>query len=128
MIEAMLPLSLPGWKLRSVECALAPAQYSNDASHTELAGENIRMSFEKIDVVDALIYERRLSFAEMTKLVRAEIETALKNAASKLDPAKPLVIFGDHGFRLAPDGQTFSHGGTSTLERITPVFILHPSA
>jgi len=37
-----------------------------------------------------------------------------------------VVIFGDHGFRLAPDGRGFVHGGGSTLERLVPVLNLLP--
>jgi hypothetical protein len=39
--------------------------------------------------------------------------------ATRLDPSRPVLVFGDHGFRLAADGRGFEHGGTSTLERLT---------
>jgi hypothetical protein len=40
---------------------------------------------------------------------------------SELDTSRPLVVFADHGFRLAEDGRAFVHGGNSTLERLVPV-------
>jgi hypothetical protein len=43
-----------------------------------------------------------------------------------LDPAIPVAIFGDHGFRLDREGKEFVHGGRSTLERIVPVLLLSP--
>jgi hypothetical protein len=126
MTKTILPLSLPGWNLRAVEYALTSAR--TDSFDPALTGGNLSRPLEKIDVIDSLIFERRLSFADMLKLAQAEVGPALMNAFRKLDPTRPLVIFGDHGFRLAPDGQSFSHGGNSTLERITPAFVLYPSA
>jgi hypothetical protein len=126
-IEAMLPLSLPGWNLRSIEYGLAPIPASTDGLYPGLAEGDLNPPFEKIDVINALIYERRLGFADMLKLARAELEAAFQSVVPKLDPGKWLVIFGDHAFRLAPDGQSISQGGTSTLERITPVLVLNSS-
>jgi hypothetical protein len=35
-----------------------------------------------------------------------------------------VLIFGDHGFRLSRDGRGFTHGGPSTLERLTAAAVL----
>ena len=42
-------------------------------------------------------------------------------ATSSQPSSRPyaMLLFGDHGFRLSPDGSTFTHGGPSTLERLT---------
>jgi hypothetical protein len=126
-IEAILPFALPGWNLRSIEFGLTPEQTLNDTPYTGWIPDNSNATLEKVDVIDALIYGRQLSFADMIRLVGREMEAALLRAASVLDPTKPLVISGDRGFRLAPDGQSFSHDGNSTLERITPLLLLHRS-
>jgi hypothetical protein len=38
-----------------------------------------------------------------------------------------LLVFADHGFRIARDGRSFTHGGPSTLERLVPVLRFMPS-
>jgi hypothetical protein len=55
------------------------------------------------------------------RLARGELEIAFRRLAQKFDPANPLLIFGDHGFRMKADGTSFTHGGASTLERLVPV-------
>ena len=79
---------------------------------------------QKIDGIDDLIHTRQCRPSELVQLVRAELEIAFKRLAQKFDPAKPLLVFGDHGFRLKKDGSGFTHGGPSTLERLVPVLTL----
>jgi hypothetical protein len=70
------------------------------------------------------VHQRQLNLLDLARLVRAKLEIAFRNLVPRLDPSKPVLIFGDHGFRLAPDGSGFTHGGLSTLERLTPMFLL----
>jgi hypothetical protein len=83
--------------------------------------------FEKINAVDSLIHNRKLSFMDLEKLAKAELEVAFRKIIGRYDSSRPVLIFGDHGFRLNSDGTGFSHGGASTAERITPVFRLVPA-
>ena len=91
-----------------------------------LIGRDFKKAFEKIDAVDSIIHERRLNLRDLAKLARAELEIAFRKTVPRLDRTQPVLIFGDHGFRMTFDGSGFTHGGSSTLERITPVFMLAP--
>ena len=102
------------------------AQTSTEAFYLGLTGGDLTKPFEKFDAVDSLIHERKLSFADLKKLVQAELEVAFRKIIQRLDPGRPALIYGDHGFRLAPDGSGFMHGGPSTAERLIPVFSLIP--
>jgi len=115
---------LARWRVAKLDYAVLPPVTSTDSFYRSLLRGGINKSFAKIDAVDALIHGRKLGFSALEKLARAELEIAFKALSAKLDPARPLLIFGDHGFRLALDGIGFIHGGPSTLERITPVFAL----
>jgi hypothetical protein len=126
MVRRLLPEVLPRWSLAEVNFGLVSETTSTQAFYTELLQARLNKSFEKINVLDDLLHERKLSFSEFLKLAQAELEIALKRAASRFDCAKPLLIFADHGFRLNADGSGFSHGGASMLERIVPVFDLQP--
>ncbi len=125
-VRSILPDCFPGWKLSSVEYAAVSRQTSTEAFYLGLIGGDLTKPFEKIDAVDSLIHERKLSFADLKKLVRAELEVAFRKIIERLDPGRPVLIYGDHGFRLASDGSGFTHGGPSTAERLTPVFSLLP--
>jgi hypothetical protein len=52
------------------------------------------------------------------------MEIAFRKLRDRFDAGVPLIVFGDHGFRLLPDGSGFSHGGASTLERLVPILVL----
>ena len=89
-----------------------------------MIGQEFKKAFEKIDTVDDLIHHRDLCLEDLARLARAELEIAFRALIPRLDPTKPVLIFGDHGFRLARDGSGFTHGGSSTLERLTIVLLL----
>ncbi len=125
-VRALLPEALPHWKPRTLEFGMVSERTSTNAFYMGLIGRDFRKAFEKIDAVDALIHQRKLSLTELARLARAELEIAFKKLAARLDRTQPLLVFGDHGFRMTFDGKGFSHGGSSTLERITPVFVLDP--
>jgi hypothetical protein len=112
------------WKLQSVDFALVNERTSTDAFYLMLIAQEFNKRFEKIDVLDQLIHQRSLNFDHLEHLAQAELEVAFKQLLPRLEPARPVLIFGDHGFRLAPDGTGFMHGGASTLERLTPVLYL----
>ena len=125
-VRGLLPEALPHWRIGAVRFGLVSERTSNEAFYLGLIGRDFKKAFEKIDAVDGLIHERKLTFRELAKLARAELEVALKRLLPRLDPTQPVLVFGDHGFRMSFDGSGFTHGGSSTLERITPVFALSP--
>jgi hypothetical protein len=115
---------LTSWRLQSMEFALVGERTSTDAFYVSLIEQEFKKSFEKTNAIDQLIHQRDLSFKDLTRLASAELEIALKRLIPRLDPLTPVLIFGDHGFRLAPDGSGFTHGGPSTLERLTVTLLL----
>jgi uncharacterized protein DUF6079 len=116
--------ALGAWPLRSIEPARVSPRTSTEAFYATLFEKDLGKAFEKINAVDELIHQRNLGFAELEQLAGAELEIAFRRVAARLDPAQPIIIFGDHGFRLAADGRGFEHGGASTLERLTLVLRL----
>jgi hypothetical protein len=117
---------LTHWKLAGVSYGLVSTQTSTEAFYAGLIDEGIQKRLEKIDGIDNLIHERKCSPNELVQLARSELEIAFRRLAQKFDPAKPLLLFGDHGFRLRTDGSAYTHGGTSMLERLVPVLKLDP--
>ena len=61
-VRSILPDCFPGWKLSSVEYAAVSRQTSTEAFYLGLIGGDLTKPFEKIDAVDSLIHERKLSF------------------------------------------------------------------
>ena len=118
---------LARWKMEAIEFGLVSRQTSTDEFYRALIDEGLQKPFEKLDGIDTLIHNRRSDLDSLARLTRAELEVGLRRIVPRLDPGQPVVVFGDHGFRLGLDGRAFSHGGPSTLERITPVFVLRPS-
>jgi hypothetical protein len=125
-VASMLPQCFPHWKPNPVRYATVSEQTSTEAFYLGLVEGDLRRAFEKIDAVDALIHERKLNLKDLAKLARAELEVAFRRIVGRFDPGQSILIYGDHGFRLAADGAGFCHGGPSILERITPVFELLP--
>jgi hypothetical protein len=73
-----------------------------------------------VNAIDALLHERFLDLADLRRLA-AELRIGCRAARRRLDPAQPVLVLGDHGFRLAPDGRSYVHERGSTLERVVPV-------
>jgi hypothetical protein len=109
-----------------VEFGAVSQRSSTEAFYLGLLGRDFNKAFEKINAVDILIHERKAGFGELERLASAELEIAFKRINQQLDASIPLTIMGDHGFRLSPDGRGFSHCGSSTVERIVPIFSLAP--
>ncbi len=122
-VSDMLPECFPHRHARAPRFARVSERTTTSEFYGGLIGQGLGKSFEKIDAVDRLVHERT-TMAELAGLARAELEVAFRRLSTRLDAAQPVVIFGDHGFRLAADGASFTHGGPSTLERLTPVFLL----
>ena len=126
-LRSLLPACFPLWKLHSMDFALVSERTSTEAFYMGLIQGDLTKPFEKINAVDSLIHNRKLSFMDLEKLAKAELEVAFRKIIGRYDSSRPVLIFGDHGFRLNSDGTGFSHGGASTAERITPVFRLVPA-
>ncbi len=124
--KGVFPESLPRWRLSDCEFGLSSAQSSTDAFYRKMLENGVQKSFEKVNAIDDLIHGRQLDFDSLARLARTELEIAFKKLQPRLDPSRYLLIFGDHGFRLAQDGSGFVHGGYSTLERLVPIFTLVP--
>jgi hypothetical protein len=124
VLQSVLRDSLPQWKLQAVEFAFVSPRTSTEAFYITLIEKELKKAFDKIDAVDHLIHERSPNMEDLARLARAELEIAFRKLGRRLDPGKPVLIFGDHGFRLAADGRSFTHGGSSTLERLTPLLLL----
>ena len=116
----------PQWQVVEQSFALVGAQTTTSHWYEELVAAGHHRKLEKINVVDTLLHERMLPFADMCDLVLAELRAACKPVRARFDPQQSLLIFADHGFRIASDGRAFCHGGDSLLERIVPVWRLQP--
>jgi hypothetical protein len=123
-VRTVLSRCMPQRQLRSVEFALVSQKTSTEAFYLTLIGQEFKKTFEKIDAVDQMVHQRNLSLPELARLAAAELEIAFKRLIPRLDSTRPVLVFGDHGFRLAADGSGFTHGGPSTLERLTVAFLL----
>jgi hypothetical protein len=125
-LKQALPDDLPQWKVATLSFGQVSSQTSTDQFYGELLNREFKKPFIKINAIDTLLHTRKASFNELTQLALAELKIELKRVRQTLDPAQPLLLFGDHGFRLSPDGFSFTHGGPSTLERLALVCHLAP--
>lgn len=121
MAREVVASSFPQWKIQEVAFARTSERSSTDAFYRSLLDGAVKKSFLKINAVDTLVHQRRISLGDLERLARAELEVAFRRVLPELNPEEPLVLFADHGFRLDPEGRTFVHGGSSTLERVVPV-------
>ena len=124
-VAAVLAESMPHREHAPVEFVLVSPDTSTDSFYRGILGAGINRAFEKIDCIDRMLHQRALTMQDFDRLARAELTVALGNLLARIDPSKPVVLFGDHGFRLSADGREFTHGGPSTLERLTAIFRLH---
>ena len=114
------------WQMQPISYGLASPQTRTEAFYEALLGAGFQRPFFKINALDELIHSGDADFANLEKRARAELEIHARRLAGQLDPQRPLLIFADHGFRLASDGRSFAHGGPSILERVVPVFRMKP--
>jgi hypothetical protein len=116
----------PDWKLKEILFARVNGPTTTDAFHRQLVEVGFQQKLEKINVVDALVHGKFLPFDDFARMAMAELAIACRSVRSRLDPCQPLVVFSDHGFRIAPDGRSYVHGGDSTLEQLVPVLYFQP--
>ena len=112
----------PEWKLAEAGFAQVTPSTTSDAFSRSLVEGDIQHAFE-----DKLIHERFLPLDDLGPIAIAELHNSTKKLRRHLDPAEPLLVFADHGFRIAADGRSYQHGGSSTLERVVPVLYLEPA-
>jgi hypothetical protein len=115
------------WRLAGVEHALAGETTTTDAFYRELAAAGLARRLEKLDAVDQLVHARDVPFDDLARLALAELEIGWRRFAERFDASRPLLVLADHGFRLAPGGRGYTHGGPSTLERLVPLIALVPA-
>ena len=106
--------------------AQVAAVTTTDACYRALLDAGVGRVFEKVDVIDQLIHDDVGSFRDLEVIAATKLETALKEKRGAFDPRQRLIVFADHGFRLAPDGRRYTHGGPSALERTVPVWVFEP--
>jgi hypothetical protein len=121
IIDEAAASALAAWRRQHTLFAQVSPTTTTDGCYRQLAEAGIEHPLHKIDVVDRVLHERRAGFADLRSLVVAELQVALRSLVRKLDPARPLLLFADHGFRISADGRELVHGGASTLERTVPV-------
>ena len=126
LLQARAETWLPHWRTAALEFARVDPPTDTDAFFTALAARAGNRPLEKINALDRLLHERALPFADLERLAAAEIQAAARALRERLDPARPLLLFADHGFRLRRDGTAYVHGGASTLERVVPLLLMRP--
>ena len=92
--------------------------------HYAGSGEDERPDTSPVDAADLDALRSRLM--RMDRLSSRGAWTRQTLDLIEALPATPLLVFADHGFRIAPDGRSYVHGGSSTLERTVPVLHLLP--
>lgn len=129
LLKALAPTfarGLASWRRDSLHFAMGGKTSTTDAWLSQLAEAGISHPLEKINVLDRLIHESTEEFEALCRLAAAQLENALRKVSINLDETRPLLVFADHGFRLAKDGRRWVHGGASTLERLIPIIEMAP--
>ena len=127
-IKDKLPQWLPGWEIGQVEFVKVSVKSTTDAFYRSLLDSEAMPVFTKINTIDEQLHERFLPFGDLQNVLAAEIPIALKRKLGAFQTDAPLMISGDHGFRISSDGKRYEHGGSSTLERVIPVIQMMPVA
>jgi hypothetical protein len=127
-IKDNLPQWLPGWEIDRVEFVKVSVKSTTDAFYRSLLDSEAAPVFAKINTIDDQLHERFLPFGDLQNVLAVEIPIALKRKLGVFQTDAPLMISGDHGFRISRDGKRYEHGGSSTLERVIPVIQMKPVA
>jgi hypothetical protein len=125
-LQPIMFKSFTAWRQDAPQFAQVSTTTTTDACYRELLEAGITHPFEKINVIDELLHQGLQPFSDVIALAETQLNIACRRLSSRLDPKHPLLIFADHGFRIAKDGRSFGHGGPSTLERVVPVLRLVP--
>jgi hypothetical protein len=120
-LEPMLRKVFSAWTYRAPLFAQVPAT-TTDACYRELLDADINHAFEKTNVIDELIHQQGTPFNDLVALAITQLEIACRRLLPRFDPSQCVLIFADHGFRIAADGHSYRHGGASTLEKVVPVW------
>ena len=123
-LRAELPALLTGWEVVTSTVASVPAPTTTANCVQALLEELPTHPIEKIDVVDTLLHQGCEPLRDLADRAIAELSVTLRRLQERLDPARPVLIFADHGFRLSEARDAWVHGGDSTLERTVPVLRL----
>ncbi len=126
-LRPVLARALAGWRAGPERFAAVGPETTTEAYWSRLAEEGIDHALLKTDAVDRLLHQRPLGMEELEALAAAELGVALGRLVPRLDPARAVLVFADHGFRLDPAGGRFVHGGSSVLERTVPVLRFEPA-
>ncbi len=121
-LEPRLIELFQAWRAPQRSYAQVGTETTTDACYKALLDAALNHPMEKINVIDELIHSDFLPFTDLSQLARTHLELAIKPLLARLDPARPLLVFADHGFRLRADGRRYEHGGNSVLERLVPVW------
>ena len=124
--ESILCKVFAEWQHHAPEFATLSMTTLTDAFYRELIDSDLVHAFEKINVIDDLIHQNFTPFDELLALATTQLEIACQHLRPRLDPALPLLVFADHGFRIAKNGLSYTHGGASTLERVVPFWLFDP--
>ena len=122
MLEENLEAIFPARRLESAGFAVVSNDTTTSGCYDELVRAGLNHPLEKVNAVDALLHGRFLPFDDLCRFATAELQLVCKKM--QLDPSTPVLVFADHGFRIAPDGRSYTHGGPSTLERLVPLLLL----
>lgn len=125
-IKDLLPQWLPGWEIGQVEFVKVSVKSTTDAFYRSLLDSEAAPVFTKINTIDEQLHERFLPFGDLQQVLAAELPIALKRKIGAFQTGLPLLISGDHGFRISRNGKRYEHGGSSTLERVIPVIQMMP--
>jgi hypothetical protein len=117
---------LPHWRISALEFARVDPPTHTARFFDDLVARAAERPLEKLNALDRLLHQRSLPFADLERLADAELRASARAILGRLDPGRPLLVFADHGFRLARDGGGYVHGGASTLERAVPVARMLP--
>jgi len=122
VLQENLEAIFPTRQVESTGFAVVSNDTTTKGCYDELVRAGVNHPLQKVNAVDALLHGRFLPFDDLCRFAAAELQLACKKM--RLDPSRPILIFADHGFRIAPDGRSYTHGGPSTLERIVPLLVL----
>ncbi len=126
MLEENVEALFAAWRPGETAFAAAGAETTTDGCYGILVRAGFDRAFEKVNAVDAMLHERFLPFDDLDRFAAAELHLACKTLVPKLDRSRPVLLFADHGFRMARDGRSWVHGGPSALERVVPLLPLAP--
>jgi hypothetical protein len=123
MISSMTDF-FPDWQVDQMGFMQISSPSTTANFYQQLTDERHQHSFEKINCLDDKIHHSFLPYEDLMNVVKAELKFSIKQCLTKMEANQPLLIFADHGFRIDKSGKKYSHGGSTTIEQVTPYFYL----